>query len=149
MEPKPKQSKLPLMIGGGGERVTLRIVAKYADEWNVWGDVDTLIKKMRILDQHCDAIGRDPNDIERSAVALLFLTDDEERIKRLKSMDLGMPSIIGNVNEVIDTVASYRDAGVKELIVPDFTLGELIGAGQEKIDLMDRFINEVVPAINQ
>lgn len=149
MEPKPKQSKLPLMIGGGGERVTLRIVAKYADEWNVWGDVDTLIKKMRILDQHCDAVGRDSNDIERSAVALLFLTDDEERIKRLKSMDLGMPSIIGNVNEVIDTVASYRDAGVKELIVPDFTLGELIGAGQEKIDLMDRFINEVVPAINQ
>jgi F420-dependent oxidoreductase-like protein len=149
MEPKPRQHKLPLMIGGGGEKVTLRIVAKYADEWNVWGDVSTLIHKMHVLDQHCDAVGRDPNDIQRSAVALLFLTDDEDRIKRLKSMNLGMPSIIGNVNEVIDTVAGYRDAGVAELMVPDFTLGELIGAGQEKMDLMDRFINEVAPAINK
>ena len=60
-----------------------------------------------------------------------------------------MPAIIGNANEVIDTVAAYRDAGVSELMVPDFTLGELIGAGQEKMDLMDRFINEVAPAINQ
>lgn len=149
MEPKPKQENLPLMIGGGGEKVTLRIVAKYADEWNVWGDVDTLIHKMNVLDTHCEDVGRNPADIERSAVALLFLTDDEARIKKLKGMDLPMPAIIGNVNEVIDIVAAYRDAGVKELMVPDFTLGDLIGAGQEKMDLMDEFINEVAPAINQ
>lgn len=76
LEPKPMQEKLPLMVGGGGEKLTLRIAAKYADEWNVWGDVDTLIHKMRILDQHCEAVGRDPAEIERSAVALLFLTDN-------------------------------------------------------------------------
>ncbi|MGI9273003.1 MAG: TIGR03560 family F420-dependent LLM class oxidoreductase [Woeseiaceae bacterium] len=149
MEPKPKQENLPLLIGGGGEKVTLKIVAKYADEWNVWGDVETLIHKMSILDQHCENEGRDPSDIERSAVALLFLTDDEARIKKLREMDLPMPAIIGNVSEVIETVAAYRDAGVNELMVPDFTLGELIGAGQEKMDLMDRFINEVAPAINK
>jgi alkanesulfonate monooxygenase SsuD/methylene tetrahydromethanopterin reductase-like flavin-dependent oxidoreductase (luciferase family) len=149
MEPKPKQKNLPLMIGGGGEKVTLRIVAKYADEWNVWGDVDTLIHKMAVIDQHCEDVGRDPNEIERSAVALLFLTDDETRINKLKSTDMPMPAIIGNASEVIDTVAAYRDAGVKELMVPDFTLGELIGAGQEKMDLMDRFITEVAPAINK
>lgn len=148
MEPKPKQENLPLMIGGGGEKVTLRIVAKYADEWNVWGDVDTLIHKMNVLDTHCEDVGRNPADIERSAVALLFLTDDEARIKKLKGMDLPMPAIIGNVNEVIDIVAAYRDAGVKELMVPDFTLGDLIGAGQEKMELMDKFIAEVAPAIN-
>ncbi|MGI9239136.1 MAG: TIGR03560 family F420-dependent LLM class oxidoreductase [Woeseiaceae bacterium] len=148
MEPKPKQKNLPLMIGGGGEKVTLRIVAKFADEWNVWGDLDTLIHKMSVLDQHCEDIGRDPKEIERSAVALLFLTDDEARIKKLKSTEMPMPAIIGNVSEVIDIVAAYRDAGVKELMVPDFTLGELIGAGQEKIDLMDRFITEVASAIN-
>ena len=84
LEPKPKQEKLPLMIGGG-EKLTLRIAAKYADEWNVWGDVETLIHKMRILDQHCETLGRDPSEIERSAVALLFLTDDKKTQDRIKS----------------------------------------------------------------
>ena len=147
MEPKPKQENLPLMIGGGGEKVTLRIAAKYADEWNVWGDVETLIHKMNVLDQHCEDIGRDPGEIERSAVALLFLTDDEKRIKKLKATDMPMPAIIGNVSEVIDTVAAYRDAGVHELMVPDFTLGTLIGADAVKMELMDRFITEVASAI--
>jgi len=147
MQPKPKQERLPLMIGGGGEKVTLRLVAKYADEWNIWGDVDTLIHKMNVLDQHCAEIGRDPKEIERSAVALLFLTDDEAEIKRLKATSLPMPAIIGNVNEVTDIVAAYQEAGVKELIVPDFTLGTLTGADQVKMDLMEKFITEVAPAI--
>jgi len=141
--PKPKQEKLPLMIGGGGEKVTLKIAAKYADEWNVWGDVAILKQKMAILDRHCETVGRDPKEIERCAVALLFLSDDEAFIKRMKRTPLPTPAIIGNINELRDIVAAYQEAGVEELIVPDFTLGELIGAGQEKIDLLDRFINEV------
>ena len=60
---------------------------------------------------------------------------------------MGQPAIIGNVNEVIDIVSAYRDAGVRELIVPDFTLGTLVGAGQVKMDLMEKFITEVAPAI--
>lgn len=147
LEPKPKQSKLPLMIGGGGEKVTLRIAAKYADEWNVWGDVDILIQKMGILDQHCEAISREPAEIERSAVALLFLTEDEATVKRLKSTPMGMPAVIGGTNEVIDTMSAYQNAGVTEFIVPDFTLGKLIGAGQAKQDLMEKFITEVAPAV--
>ncbi|HKI75434.1 MAG TPA: LLM class F420-dependent oxidoreductase, partial [Pseudomonadales bacterium] len=75
--PKPVQSPLPLLIGGGGEKLTLKITAKYADEWNVWGNVDTLKHKMSVLDGHCESIGRDPASIQRSAVALLFLSDDE------------------------------------------------------------------------
>ena len=142
LEPKPKQEKLPLMIGGGGEKVTLKIAAKYADEWNVWGDVETLKHKGAVLDQHCEAIGRDPAEIERCAVALLFLSDDEEYLKRVRGAT-GMASIIGNVNEVRDTVAAYQEAGVTEIIIPDFTLGTLIGADQKKQDLMERFIKEV------
>jgi alkanesulfonate monooxygenase SsuD/methylene tetrahydromethanopterin reductase-like flavin-dependent oxidoreductase (luciferase family) len=141
--PKPKQKKVPLMIGGGGEKVTLKITAKYADEWNVWGDVTILKQKMAILDQHCEDVGRDPAEIERCAVALLFLSDDEAFIKRMKDSPTPMPAIVGNVSELRDIVAAYQEAGVKELIVPDFTLGELVGAGQEKIDLLDRFISEV------
>jgi len=148
LEPKPVQQKLPLMIGGGGEKVTLKIAAKYADEWNVWADVDTIKHKMTILDQHCETVGRDPQEIERSAVALLFLSDDEDYIKRMKAAPIAMPTIIGGVREVQDIITAYQQAGVHELIVPDFTLGELIGAGQEKQDLMEKFITEVAPVTN-
>ena len=146
--PKPKQTKLPLLVGGGGEKVTLKIAAKYADEWNVWGDVATMVHKMKILDQHCETVGRDPSEIERSACVLLFLSDDEAFIKRMKATPMpGTPGIIGNVSELRDIVASYKEAGVNELIIPDFTLGKLIGAGQEKLDLLDRFITEVAPVV--
>ena len=73
MEPKPIQDPLPLMIGGGGEKVTLRITARYADEWNVWGDVDRLRQKMGVLDGHCETVGRDPGAIQRSAAVLVLL----------------------------------------------------------------------------
>jgi F420-dependent oxidoreductase-like protein len=69
LEPKPLQRPLPLLVGGGGEKVTLRIAARFADEWNVWGDVETLRRKMRILDVYCSEAGRDPRSIQRSAVA--------------------------------------------------------------------------------
>ena len=131
------------MIGGGGEKRTLRITAQYADEWNVWGDVDILTHKMAILDKHCEAVGRDPKEIERSAVALLFLSDDQKYLQRIKDTDIAMPTIIGNVNEVIDTVGALKEIGVKELIVPDFTLGTLIGADQVKQDIMEKFVAQV------
>ena len=146
LEPKPLQAKIPLMIGGGGEKRTLKITAQYADEWNVWGDVEILKNKMAILDQHCESIGRDPQEIERSAVALLFLSDNESFLKKMRAADIALPAIIGNVNEVIDIVANFKEAGVKELIVPDFTLGTLIGADSVKQDLMEKFITEVVGA---
>lgn len=147
LEPKSRQAKMPLMIGGGGERVTLKIAAKYADEWNVWGNVDTLIHKMEILDRHCETVGREPSAIERCAVALLFLSDDEKYLKRVRKSAPSDRSIIGGVNEVRDIVAAYQDAGVKELVVPDFTLGTLIGADQRKRDLMEQFITEVASVV--
>ena len=83
-EPKPVQNPLPLLIGGGGEKVTLKITAKHADEWNVWGEPDTLRHKMAILDQHCADVGRDPKDIQRSAVALLFMSEDEGFVAKMR-----------------------------------------------------------------
>lgn len=137
--PKPVQDKLPLLVGGGGEKVTLKIVAKYADEWNVWGDVDLLKHKMAILDRYCEEIGRDPTEIQRSAVALLFLSDDNDFIKTIKERDSEQATIAGNVAEVKEIVAAYEEAGVDELIVPDFTLGPL----DRKIKTLDTFITEV------
>ena len=143
LEPKPQQTKMPLMIGGGGEKRTLKITAQYADEWNVWGDVDILRHKMGVLDQHCESVGRDPQEIERSAVALLFLSDNEKYLKRIREADIASPTIIGNVNEVIEIVSKLKEIGVKELIIPDVTLGTLIGADNVKQELMEKFITEV------
>ncbi|MEX0942059.1 MAG: LLM class F420-dependent oxidoreductase [Pseudomonadales bacterium] len=143
LEPKPLQTPLPLLIGGGGEKVTLKITAKYADEWNVWGTVDTLKHKMSILDQHCQDLGRNPAEIQRSAVALLFLSDDAGFIKKM-SADPARPTLAGNVSQLQEVVAAYKDAGVDELIIPDFTLG--LGDTSEKREVLDKFITEVAPA---
>jgi alkanesulfonate monooxygenase SsuD/methylene tetrahydromethanopterin reductase-like flavin-dependent oxidoreductase (luciferase family) len=142
MEPKPVQKPLPLMIGGGGEKVTLRITARYADEWNVWGDVDRLRQKMGVLDGHCENVGRDPRAIQRSAAVLVYLSDDPAVVKRIREEPQARPSIAGNSAELADIVAEYARAGVDELIVPDFHMEP----GTAKTEFLDRFIEEVAPA---
>jgi len=139
LEPKPLQSPLPLMIGGGGEKVTLRITAEFADEWNVWGNVATLQHKMAILDKHCAEFGREPKAIQRSAVALLFMSDDQAFLKKMRNTDIQQPAIIGTVDEVAQIVRDYAAIGVDELIVPDFTLGPM----PAKLATLDRFITQV------
>jgi len=68
LNPAPTR-KLPVLIGGGGEKKTLRLVAEHADIWHSFGDLDTFTRKSRILDEHCAAVGRDPGEIERSVGA--------------------------------------------------------------------------------
>lgn len=141
LEPKPVQRPLPLLVGGGGEKVTLRIAARYADEWNTWGTPATLRHKMAVLDRHCADIGRDPATIQRSAQALLFLGDDPSVMERARAA-APRPAIAGTADEVRDSVREYAEAGLNELIVPDATLGR----GDQKKQTMDRFIAEVAPA---
>jgi F420-dependent oxidoreductase-like protein len=145
LEPKPVQDPLPLLVGGGGEKVTLRIAARWADEWNVWGDVETLRHKMAVLDRHCADVGRDPSRIQRSAVALLFLSDDAEFVERLRGGGIGRPTIVGNADEVRETVRAYAEAGVDELIVPDFTLGQK----EQKLATLDRFMEEIARPVRE
>jgi len=136
LEPKPVQTPLPLLVGGGGEQVTLRIAAKYANEWNVWGTPQLLRQKMAILDRYCDELGRDPLEIKRSAVALLVLSDDEAIVERTRAS--GRPVIAGTLANVQDTLGEYAEAGVDEVIIPDFTLGR----GERRTEQLGRFIHE-------
>jgi len=139
LEPKPIQDPLPLLIGGGGEKVTLRITAEHADSWNVWGTVDTLEHKMKILDQHCADLKRNPAEIHRTAVALLFMSEDTAYVEKMKATPMDMQTIIGTVDEVADIIKDYERIGVNELIVPDFTLGAM----PDKVKTLDTFITQV------
>lgn len=65
--------RVPIMIGGGGERKTLRLVAQYADATNVFGGPEQIHHKYEVLREHCEAIGRDPNEIERSTLQSIHL----------------------------------------------------------------------------
>lgn len=132
MEPKPLQSRLPLLIGGGGERVTLRIAARWADEWNTWGTPDEVRAKGAVLDRHCEEMGRDPAEIGRSAQVLVELQATAEPLRR------SMPIVRVNAGEMQEILQAYAEAGVGEFIVPDWNLGK----GQERRDALDRFLTE-------
>ena len=75
--------RLPLMIGGGGEKKTLRTVARYAQGWNVGGTVEKMERKTGILREHCAAVGRDPLEIEHTLVAFAVLRDDADEAARV------------------------------------------------------------------
>lgn len=102
LNPPPVRQPLPVMIGGGGEKVTLRIVAGHAHIWNGFGDPEEAGRKSRILDGHCAEIGRDPAEIERS---ILIQPDRIEHADR------------------------YVDNGITHLMLgftgPDYDLGPL------------------------
>ncbi len=138
LEPKPV-GPLPILIGGGGERKTLRMVAQYADEWNVWAEPELMRAKIEVLDRQCETVGRDPADIERSAVALLFLCEDEAEVDAHRAAGAGRQSLIGTPAQLVEQVGAYAEMGVDELIVPDWTLGDPVA----KDDLADRFLAEV------
>lgn len=139
LAPKPLQQPLPLLIGGGGEQKTMRIAAKYAQEWNTWGSPEHLAQKISVLEQRCEEIGRDPKSIYRSCQGLLVISDDPAMVERVRAA--GRPVIGGTVDQIRETIAAYREAGVDEVIIPDFTLGR----GERRKETMDTFITQVAP----
>jgi F420-dependent oxidoreductase-like protein len=141
-QPAPVQDRLPLLIGGRGERRTMRIAARYADEWNSWTTPELLAHKVSVLRAHCEEVGRDPGEIRVSTQALLYLSTDKEWLRDQRQDETGRPVIVGTPGEVTDIVARYQEAGADELIVPDSTLGSLA----RKKDTCDLFMQEVAPA---
>jgi alkanesulfonate monooxygenase SsuD/methylene tetrahydromethanopterin reductase-like flavin-dependent oxidoreductase (luciferase family) len=87
-DPPPLQERLPLLIGGGGEQVTLKLVAKYGDANNVGGGIEKVRRKEAVLLRHCDSVGRDPAEIERTTgLGVVVIRDSrDEAIKVAKSI---------------------------------------------------------------
>jgi len=122
-DPKPVQERLPLLIGGRGEQRTMRVAARFADEWNAWTTPEDFAAKSAVLDRRCEEIGRNPTEIRRSTQAMVFLSKDEKWLERHRG-PAGRPVLVGTPAEMVEQVGAYREAGVDELIVPDWTMGE-------------------------
>lgn len=144
LAPKPIQPHGPsMLIGGGGEKVTMRIAAQYADEWNVWGDPETLRHKISVLERHCEDLGRDPDLIRKSANAMIHITDDPADAERTREKN--PRSLAGSVSEIQALVQEYVEAGVDELVVPIFRLRVDRNADRAK-ENADQFQRDVASA---
>jgi alkanesulfonate monooxygenase SsuD/methylene tetrahydromethanopterin reductase-like flavin-dependent oxidoreductase (luciferase family) len=148
--PKAVQQPHPeLLIGGGGEKRTLRIAAQYADHWNVWGGPEILRRKGKVLESHCAAVGRDPGQIRRSANMPMLITDKPEDQERLvhglmrrfgrSEADARDTVLAGSVTSVQDKLGKLQEAGVHMLCIPTFL-------PTWNVDQLDRFMRDVAPA---
>jgi alkanesulfonate monooxygenase SsuD/methylene tetrahydromethanopterin reductase-like flavin-dependent oxidoreductase (luciferase family) len=82
--PAPIQAHLPILVGGGGEKVTLKLVARYADACNIGGGIENVRRKEAILREHCQTVGRDHREIERTTgIGTVFIRDDRAEAERL------------------------------------------------------------------
>ncbi|MFI5819522.1 TIGR03560 family F420-dependent LLM class oxidoreductase [Streptomyces rishiriensis] len=152
LEPKPVQDRLPLVIGGGGEKRTLRTVARHADVWNtLLTDVDTYRRKQTVLRGHCDEIGRNPDEIRLSMTFRVVLAEDEARVEERKrerlallpagSSDVSEYLTFGTARQCVEALLPYVRLGVR-----DFLLGLRPPVDWETMRI---FAEEVAPALRQ
>lgn len=116
---------IPLLIGGGGEKVTLKLVARYANACNIGGDIATIKHKFDVLRRHCEEVGRDYNSIRRTTlIDDCAIADTEEAAiaklrpdRRAKVEELRTTQLIGTPAMIRQRLAEYEEAGVQELII--------------------------------
>lgn len=115
--PRPINPNLPLWIGGGGERKTLRSVAKYADGWNVpFIAPDQFAAKRAVLAEHCEAVGRDINEIT-CAINVGYSQSEEDFEKQFGLLRMGVrPGVLmGSDQEIVDKLGAYVEAGAAQV----------------------------------
>ena len=131
--PRPLQEHVPVIVGGGGERRTLRLAARYADAANVLGDVDTVRRKASVLRTHCEEAGREPIELTHLCTTLVGADDrevsglvDRLRPRRLDAARFAATVNAGTVDDHIGRFRELAEAGVGEVMVrlPDLTDAE-------------------------
>jgi F420-dependent oxidoreductase-like protein len=147
-DPPPIQSRLPLLVGGGGEKVTLRLVAQYADACNVGETPDEVRHKEAVLRRHCEDVGRDEREIERTTqIGVPLIRDsraEAERVVRdILELNGGAPPEpnmpIGTPEQVAEYLAPYVEIGYRHLVA-DFP------APYDE-ETMTRLVTEVKPLL--
>jgi len=150
--PLPVQAHLPIMIGGSGEKKTLRTVAKYADMWNGMGSVEKVTHKIEVLQGHCDAVGRDIAEIEFTLGLKLTIRDSEAEADRVwkAAMEHNRTPMArvadddtfwnGTPEQIADRLRPYIDLGFRTFISEQ--------PAPYDVETCERFIGEVVPLVD-
>ncbi len=136
-DPKPLQQPTPpVWIGGGGEKVTLRVVAEHADVSNFGSSVEEFVRKREILKGHCAAIGRDEETIRKTVSSEIFIRETEKEIIEAGSRSLwGEPAeswrakaLVGTPEQVSEKIQRYLDAGCTGFVpwCPDYPSTETL-----------------------
>lgn len=130
LEPKPLQSPMPLLIGGGGERRTIRTAARYATHWNAWGSPATMAHKIGVLARHCDEAGRDLAEVGPSANSFLVIVDESGAGVAAREAMGDKGGLVGTPDQIRSSIDAYEQAGVDELVIASFnhTPEALLGA---------------------
>jgi F420-dependent oxidoreductase-like protein len=124
--PKPIQKpSSPILVGGSGERQTLKIVAKYADACNLYGSAETVKRKLSILNEHCKSVGRDYDSILKTKLGFILIDNDKEMVeKRLQQISKVIPEdqlreflIYGTPEDILKQIELLEEAGIQYLIV--------------------------------
>ena len=143
--PKPIQKPSPpILVGGGGERKTLKIVAKYADACNLFGSTETVKRKLNILKEHCKTIGRDYDSILKTKLAIIVVDDDKQTSeKKIEQIFKGMPeeqirefAIYGTPEDVLGQIELFEQVDIQYLIVN-------LDPTQE-LEALDVFANKII-----
>jgi F420-dependent oxidoreductase-like protein len=142
--PKPVQKPSPpIMIGGSGERQTLRIVAKYADACNLFGSAETIKRKLSILKEHCRSVDRDYESILKTRLGVVVIDSDKEMARKRSQQLINVPeeqvnefAIYGTPEDVLRQNELLEEAGIQYLIVDLDPSKEL--------EALDNFANEII-----
>jgi F420-dependent oxidoreductase-like protein len=142
--PRPIQEHVPILVGGSGERRTLRLVARYADACNLFGDVATVTHKIQVLHEHCNSVGRPAEDVEITHLGTVLAAPDrqhlETKVERLRPASQSPEAFAarvtaGTVEDLIGHFRALAEAGVQTAIVnmPDVADPEALEAFAEVI----------------
>jgi alkanesulfonate monooxygenase SsuD/methylene tetrahydromethanopterin reductase-like flavin-dependent oxidoreductase (luciferase family) len=121
-DPRPVQGRLPILIGGSGERKTLKTVAKYADAWNTGGDLERVRHKDEVLRRWCDEVGRDHREIERTLQGGSVILRRSEAEARRVAEEVGRhnggwpgPGTATTPEQLVEQFAPYLDLGFRHI----------------------------------
>ncbi len=134
-EPRPDPI-IPLLIGASGEKKTLRIVAQYADWWNInFCPAEEMAHKQQVLREHCIAVGRNYDEIKQTYYGFLQIADDPAEIHHRSDLHM----IAGNPEQVAAEVQQFINLGVSHIMFRFI--------GFPKLDSLTRFVDEVLPRL--